>query len=133
MLARCYPILSRTPRIQSLFYHRYQERSSSEVHREFVMQYWLLRWQQQHYAVSIIQAAGRHASLVALKLADALLHLLIRVDAETLVLGDAGQLHILGIELLLHDLLKSAEGEGLSLLQGQAPVRYISTAGEQRK
>jgi hypothetical protein len=62
-----------------------------------------------------------HASLVALKLADALLHLLIGVDAEA-VLGDAGQLYVLGIKLLLHDLLESAEGKGLSLLEGQAPV-----------
>lgn len=60
-------------------------------------------------------------SLVALKLADALLHLLIGVDAEA-VLGDAGQLYVLGIKLLLHDLLESAEGKSLSLLQGQAPV-----------
>ena len=68
-----------------------------------------------------------HASLVALKLADALLHLLIGVDAEA-VLGDAGQLYVLGIKLLLHDLLESAEGEGLSLLEGQAPIGYISIA-----
>jgi hypothetical protein len=62
-----------------------------------------------------------HASLVALKLADALLHLLVGVDAEA-VLGDAGQLYVLGIKLLLHDLLESAEGKSLSLLKGQAPV-----------
>jgi len=62
-----------------------------------------------------------HASLVALKLADALLHLLVGVDAEA-VLGDAGQLYVLGIELLLHDLLESTKSQGLSLLQGQAPV-----------
>ena len=70
-----------------------------------------------------------HASLVALKLADALLHLLIGVDAEA-VLGDAGQLYILGIKLLLHDLLESTESQGLSLLKGQAPVECISTADE---
>ena len=64
-------------------------------------------------------------SLVALKLADALLHLLIRVDAEA-VLGDAGQLYVLGIELLLHDLLESAESEGLGFLEGQAPAVDVS-------
>ena len=67
-----------------------------------------------------------HARLVALKLADALLHLLVGVDAEALVLGDAGQLHVLGVELLLHDLLEGAESEGLGLLEGQAPGMVVS-------
>jgi hypothetical protein len=70
-----------------------------------------------------------HASLVALKLADALLHLLVGVDAEA-VLGDAGQLYVLGIEFLLHDLLESTKSQGLSLLKGQAPVNYISNVDE---
>jgi len=61
--------------------------------------------------------------LVALELADALLHLLVGVDAEA-VLGDAGQLYVLGIKLLLHDLLEGAEREGLSFLESQAPVRF---------
>lgn len=30
----------------------------SRMRRDFVMQCWLLHWQQQHYAVSIIQADG---------------------------------------------------------------------------
>ena len=64
--------------------------------------------------------------LVALKLTDALLHLLVGVDAEALVLGDAGQLHVLGVELLLHDLLEGAEGESLGLLEGQAPATFVS-------
>lgn len=55
--------------------------------------------------------------LVALELADALLHLLIRVDAETLVLGNAGQLNVLRVKLLLHDLLERTEGESLGLLE----------------
>ena len=55
--------------------------------------------------------------LVALELADALLHLLVRIDAEALVLGDAGQLHVLGVKLLLHNLLERTEGEGLGLLK----------------
>jgi hypothetical protein len=66
------------------------------------------------------------AGLVALELADALLHLLVGVDAEALVLGDAGQLHVLGVELLLHHLLEGAKGEGLGFLEGQAPGKYVS-------
>lgn len=62
------------------------------------------------------------AYLVALELADALLHLLVGVDAEALVLGDAGQLDVLGVELLFHDLLEGAEGEGFGFLEGQAPT-----------
>jgi hypothetical protein len=64
--------------------------------------------------------------LVALELADALLHLLVGVDAEALVLGDAGQLYVLGVELLLHDLLESTESEGLGFLEGQAPAEGVS-------
>jgi hypothetical protein len=64
--------------------------------------------------------------LVALELADALLHLLVGVDAEALVLGDAGQLYVLGVELLLHDLLESTESEGLGFLEGQAPADGVS-------
>lgn len=67
-----------------------------------------------------------HDSLVALELADALLHLLVGVDAEALVLGDAGQLHVLGVELLLHHLLEGAEGEGLGLLESQTPTMFVS-------
>jgi len=67
-----------------------------------------------------------HARLVALKLADALFHLLVGVDAEALVLGDARQLHVLRVELLLHDLLESAESEGLGFLEGQAPAVDVS-------
>lgn len=64
--------------------------------------------------------------LVALELADTLLHLLVRVDAETLVLGNAGQLNVLRIKLLLHDLLERAEGESLGLLKSQAPKGMVS-------
>jgi len=56
--------------------------------------------------------------LVPLKLADDILHLLIRVDAEALVLGDACELHVLRVQLLLHDLLERAEGEGLGFCEG---------------
>jgi hypothetical protein len=67
-----------------------------------------------------------HFCLVTLKLADALLHFLVSVDTEALVLGDAGQLHVLRVELLLHDLLEGAEGEGLGLLEGQTPAMFVS-------
>lgn len=85
-------------------------------------------------ARSIIHAA-RHieARLVALKLADALLHLLVGVDAEALVLGDAGQLHVLGVELLLHNLLEGAEGEGLGLLESQTPAMLVSGFARDRE
>lgn len=67
-----------------------------------------------------------YACLVTFKLADTILHLLVSVDAEALILGDAGQLHVLCVELLLHDLLEGAEGEGLGLLESQAPAKRVS-------
>lgn len=51
--------------------------------------------------------------LIALQPADDVLHLLIRVDAEALVLGDACELHVLRVQFLLHDLLQRAKSEGL--------------------
>lgn len=83
-------------------------------------------------ARSMIHAASFIPShLVSLELADAFLHLLVGVDAETLVLGDAGQLNVLCIKLLLHDLLEGAEGEGLCLLESQTPACVVSnSAGE---
>ena len=84
------------------------------------MQYWL----SQRAVYNTCRST--HACLVALKLTNALLHLLVGVDAEALILGDAGQLHVLGVELLLHDLLEGAEGEGLGLLEGQTPAMFVS-------
>lgn len=42
-----------------------------------------------------------------------LLHLLISVDPEALVLGHARELHVLAVQLLLHDLLQRLEDEDL--------------------
>lgn len=71
----------------------------------------------QRRAVLLYTSSDRGV-LVTLELADALLHLLVRVDAEALVLGDAGQLHVLGVKLLLHDLLERAKSQSLGLLKG---------------
>lgn len=42
-------------------------------------------------------------------------HLLVCVYSETAVLGDAGQLHVLGVKLLLHDLFERLEHERLGV------------------
>ena len=59
-------------------------------------------------------------------------HLLVRVYPETLVLGDARQLHVLRVELLLHDLLERLEDEGLGVGEGEglAEVRHAHTSLE---
>jgi hypothetical protein len=44
-----------------------------------------------------------------------LLHLLIGVDPEALVLGNARELNVLAVQLLLHDLLQCLENKNLSL------------------
>lgn len=52
-------------------------------------------------------------------------HLLIVVDTETLLLGDTGQLDILGIKLLFHDLLQRLEHQRLGLCKSQRLVVFI--------
>lgn len=52
-------------------------------------------------------------------------HLLVIVDAESLVLGHAGQLDVLLIELLLHDLLQCLQDQSLGLAEGQRAVVFI--------
>lgn len=42
-------------------------------------------------------------------------HLLIRVYPKALVLGNARQLHVLRVELLLHDLLQRLENQRLGV------------------
>jgi len=54
-----------------------------------------------------------------------LCHLLIRVDPEALVLGHTRQLHVLAVQLLLHDLLQCLEYEHLSLGQGERLVELV--------
>ena len=53
--------------------------------------------------------------LVYGQLSNDLLHLLIGVDPETLVLGNARELNVLAVQLLLHDLLQCLENKNLSL------------------
>lgn len=52
-------------------------------------------------------------------------HLLIVVDTETLLFGDTGQLDILGIKLLLHDLLQRLEHQRFGLCKSQRLVVFI--------
>lgn len=46
-------------------------------------------------------------------------HLLILVNPEAPILGDAGKLNILGIQLLFHNLLECFKDEGLGFLKVQ--------------
>ena len=56
-------------------------------------------------------------------------HLLVAVDAEALVARHAGQLHVLGVELLLHDLLQRLQRQRLGLGQGQGLVEFVLQLG----
>lgn len=56
-------------------------------------------------------------------------HLLISVDSESLVLGHTRQLHILAIQLLLHDLLERLEREHLGFRQGKRLVEFVLEFG----
>lgn len=46
-------------------------------------------------------------------------HLLVCVYSEALLLGYAGQLHVLGIQLLLHHLLQCLENKSLCVCESQ--------------
>jgi hypothetical protein len=56
-------------------------------------------------------------------------HLRIGVDPEALVLCDARQLHVLAVQLLLHDLLQRLERQNLSLGQGKRLVELVLQLG----
>lgn len=58
-----------------------------------------------------------------------LLHLLIRIDPEPLLLGHTRKLHILAIQLLLHDLLQRLEHQHLSLGQCQTLMEFVLEFG----
>lgn len=47
------------------------------------------------------------------------------MDAKALVPRDAGQLHVLGVELLLHDLLQRLQHQRLRLRQRQRLVELV--------
>jgi hypothetical protein len=65
------------------------------------------------------------AHLVCRQPSNHLRHLRISVDPETLVLGHTCQLHVLAIQLLLHDLLQRLEHENLSLGQSERLVELV--------
>ena len=65
------------------------------------------------------------ASLIRRQPIHHLLHLLIRIYPEPLLLGHARQLHVLAVQLLLHDLLQRFEDEQLRFLQGQRFVELV--------
>lgn len=52
-------------------------------------------------------------------------HLLVIVNAEAFVLGHAGQLDVLGVQFLLHDLLQSLQNKRLGLSQRQRAVVFV--------
>jgi hypothetical protein len=69
----------------------------------------------------------RHDSafLVRWQSTNDFLHLRISVNSEALVLGHTRQLHILAVQLLLHDLLQSLEHQNLRLRQGKRLVELV--------
>lgn len=52
-------------------------------------------------------------------------HLLITVYPKPLVLGDACELYVLAVQLLLHDLLERFESEYLGLGKGEGLVEFV--------
>lgn len=63
--------------------------------------------------------------MIPTELRDSPTHLLVIVDAESLLLGDTGQLDVLRVELLLHDLLQGFQNQRLGLGQRQGAVVFI--------
>jgi hypothetical protein len=69
---------------------------------------------------------SRHsARLVRWQSSNHLLHLGISVNPEALVLGDACQLDVLAVQLLLHDLLQRLEHQHLRLGQSERLVELV--------
>jgi hypothetical protein len=66
-----------------------------------------------------------HAHLVRRQPSNNLRHLRISVDPEALVLGHTRQLHVLAVQLLLHDLLQCLEHKHFSLGQGERLVKFV--------
>lgn len=52
-------------------------------------------------------------------------HFFVTVDAETLLLGHTGQLHILRVQLLLHNLLECLQNQRFRLSERQRTVVFI--------
>lgn len=70
-----------------------------------------------------------NSNLVRGQPSDDLRHLRIRVDAEALVFRHARQLHVLAIQLLLHDLLQRLEHQNLGLGKGKRLVEFVLELG----
>lgn len=68
-------------------------------------------------------------SLVPTELCHSTAHLLVIVNAEALLLRHACKLHILRIQLLLHNLLQCLQNQCLSFGQGQGPVVFVLQLG----
>jgi hypothetical protein len=79
------------------------------------------RHSQRSYFVHI----HRSSPLVRGQPSDNLLHLLVGVDPEALILCHARQLHVLAVQLLLHDLLERLEDENFGLRQGKRLVELV--------
>jgi hypothetical protein len=65
------------------------------------------------------------AHLVCRQPSNHLRHLRISVDPEALVLGHTCQLHVLAVQLLLHDLLQRLEHENFGLGQSERFVELV--------
>lgn len=65
---------------------------------------------------------GTCLPLVLLEPANHLGHLGVSVYPEAVLLCDAGQLHVLRIQLLLHDLLQCLQNKGLRFFQRQGSM-----------
>lgn len=81
------------------------------------------------YAHAPFQRPNSDLCLVRRQPSNNLGHLLISVDSESLVLGHTRQLHILAIQLLLHDLLERLEREHLGFRQGKRLMEFVLEFG----
>ena len=67
--------------------------------------------------------------LVSRQSPNNLFHLLVRVDSETLLLGYTGQLHVLAVQLLLHNLLQRLQNKNFGFGEGKGLVEFILELG----
>jgi hypothetical protein len=72
-----------------------------------------------------ITSSHEHHALVRRQPSNHLRHLRVSVDPEALVLGHTCQLHVLAIQLFLHDLLQRLEREHFGLRQGKRLVELV--------
>lgn len=77
----------------------------------------------------IIQTMSTVISLVRGQPSDDLRHLGIRVDPKSLLLRHARQLHVLAVQLLLHDLLQRLEHHDLCFGESERLVKFVLQLG----